>query len=435
MKIRKLLRSGIAAYLGCSCTMTGIKPHPFAGTLPRGSTLDVSGTFSVTPTGDLTLALRDGCVSQGRSRKSMAATERPCDKPVRDAIRVMAVTPWNAELRGTWVDAKHLVFHVDWAKTQLDVLSDEALATAARPWTVSGIEWFPSEGDARHVLELVGAATQTETEVVQGGASPKLDVSSFEVDGGLHAGSSATLVVQMVNHGPGVAYRVVAVTRSSMPALHGRRLEFGSIQPGAQKTRQIELEIPSGVTAPDAMVVLLVSEGNGFAPGNLSRRWPVALAEPELATHCTIPAHPTREPAISAGEHLTVRCVVSNTGAGAANIALEVAVNGSILTRTQAQDVLASSRGVFMAPVVIPRELAVNATVQIAITARETRRGRATQTTLSATVGKPKLCDAGKLTRKQYDTKVAELRTTVASGDMTQAQLDRYDAELILCLQ
>ena len=41
----------------------------------------------------------------------------------------------------------------------------------------------------------------------------------------------------------------------------------------------------------------------------------------------------------------------------------------------------------------------------------------------------------GQLTRAQYRTKLNELRAAVAAGDLTQAQLDRYDAELVTCLK
>ena len=50
-------------------------------------------------------------------------------------------------------------------------------------------------------------------------------------------------------------------------------------------------------------------------------------------------------------------------------------------------------------------------------------------------VRKPRLCEPGQLTRAQYQAKIAELRTAVTAGDITQAQFDRYDAELVACLK
>jgi hypothetical protein len=430
-----LLGLVIAVSSSVACAVTRSGAHPFAGPLPDGTTLDLSGSVDLSLTGELTLTLRDGCLAQHSTADGHKTVNVACAAVERNAIRVIAVPPWQAASQGTWIDARHVVFQIDWAKTHLDVLAADATTVAARPWNISGLTWQPTAADVGQILHLAGKATETEGELVRGGEAPKLEITSFEVPDGLHAGGRATLAVQIANRGPGAAYRVAATTSSSMPALHGKRLEFGAIQPGAEKLRRVAVEVPSGETSPDAMVVLVVSEGNGFAPGTMSRRWPVSIAEPDLAMHCVIPEYPAAQPEIAAGTHVTVRCVVENSGGGAARAVLEVSINGATPTRSSAQDVLPWGRGVFVASIVIPRELAASSTVQLAITARDTRLGRETQTTLNATVGKPKLCDAGKLTRKQYDAKIRELRATVASGDMTQVQLDRYDAELILCLK
>jgi hypothetical protein len=50
-------------------------------------------------------------------------------------------------------------------------------------------------------------------------------------------------------------------------------------------------------------------------------------------------------------------------------------------------------------------------------------------------VRKRNLCTVGQLTRAQYRAKLTKLRAAVAAGELTQAQLDRYDAELVTCLK
>lgn len=44
-------------------------------------------------------------------------------------------------------------------------------------------------------------------------------------------------------------------------------------------------------------------------------------------------------------------------------------------------------------------------------------------------------CVAGKLTRKEYDAKVAKLRNAVTTGALTQDQCDCYGAERVACLK
>ena len=42
---------------------------------------------------------------------------------------------------------------------------------------------------------------------------------------------------------------------------------------------------------------------------------------------------------------------------------------------------------------------------------------------------------AGQLTDAPYRAKLAEMRAAVAAGELAQAQLERYDAELGTCLK
>jgi hypothetical protein len=57
------------------------------------------------------------------------------------------------------------------------------------------------------------------------------------------------------------------------------------------------------------------------------------------------------------------------------------------------------------------------------------------ENTVAGVVRKLRLCEPAKLTRAQDQAKITELRAAVTTGDLTQAQLDRYDAELVACLK
>jgi hypothetical protein len=413
--------------------------RPFVGTLPPSTELDLAGTFKLSPEGELRLALAKPCQWTPRRGDFGTPLEANCDRATLDKIRVIAHTPWEQDIAGTWNGPAYVTFRIDWAATGIDPLVDGAAAAVSRPWQISGTQWIPTADEAAAMLKQIGAATGTETELVRGGAAPSLEVAALEVDGGaLHVGEPNTLVVRIANRGPGTAYRVVATTRSSVEALHGRRLAFGAIKPGADKVRKLQVTLPASETAHDTMLVLALSEGNGAAPRNASRRIPIepSTAAPVLAMRCAIVGHAGPRPDLDAGQSLMLRCLVENTGnVDAKQVGLDAAIGDGAQGRSPPQSVPAAGRATIDMAITVPRGLPINAPVEIAITARDRASSRSARTTVVGVVRKPRLCEPGQLTRAQYQAKITELRAAVTAGDITQAQLDRYDAELVACLK
>ena len=426
-------------FIAAACTPAPAGPS-YAGSLPPGTALDLSGTFKLSPEGELRLALTRPCMMTRVSDNG--PSESNCDRATLNRLPVTARTPWGQDIAGTWNGPAYVSFRIDWdaaAAAGIDPLADDAAATVARPWQVSGTQWTPTAEEAAAILKHIGAAAGVETELVRGGAAPSLEVAAFEVDGGvLHAGEPATLVVRIANRGPGTAYRVVATTRSSIEALHGRRLSFGAIKPGADKVRKLQVTLPASETARDTMLVLALAEDKGAAPRNASRRIPIepSTAAPVLKMRCSIVGHEAARPEIDAGQNLMVRCQVENTGnADAKQVGLDAAIGDGAQGHSVAQPVPAAGRATIDVAITVPRGLPINAPVEIAITARDRASSRSTRATLAGVVRKPRLCEPGQLTRAQYQAKLAELRTAVTAGDITQAQFDRYDAELVACLK
>ena len=147
--------------------------------------------------------------------------------------------------------------------------------------------------------------------------------------------------------------------------------------------------------------------------------------------HCSISGHSGARPDLGAGDTVALHCVVDNTGASVAKVELETAVAGG----SPAQEIAAAGHASFDVPVAIPRELAIDSTIEIAVSALDRKAQRSARTAVTGVIRKLKLCTAGQLTRAQYRAKLAELRAAVAAGDLTQTQLDRYDAELVTCLK
>jgi hypothetical protein len=139
-------------------------------------------------------------------------------------------------------------------------------------------------------------------------------------------------------------------------------------------------------------------------------------------------------PELNAGERVVLRCTVGNAGTAAATVSLEVAIAGVSAHRSLSQGVAVRGLAVFDVPLVVPRDLAIDSDVELTITARDAVFLRTAQANIMGVVRRPRLCVPGQLTLQQYHAKIGELRAAVAADDLTSAQLDRYDAELVACL-
>jgi hypothetical protein len=442
MRATSPLSVALLVFVLAACAHTQhLPPRPFTGALPPNTHVDLAGAFTLSATGDLALALAAPCEMGTRALEG-GSTVVSCDRARLSAIAVVADTPWHQPVRGVWLDPSHLVFRADWKATDLDPIADGVATAAARPWSVSGTTWTPTPAQATQIVQIVGAATDTQPDVAHGGPPPQLEVTSFEIaDGALRAGGQATLVVTIANRGTGPAYRVVASTRSSLASLHDQRLSFGLIRAGGEKTRQIALRVPADEASPDTMLVLVLAEANGAVPRNVSHRVAIVAASAPapaagpIAVHCALPSHGAARPEVSAGDTVSLHCVLDNTSPAPTQIAIDVTVGSGAPVHAPLHAVAAGGHADVDVPVTIPRDAALDATVELAVNAHD-RKGKLTaHTSVISAVRKRRLCAPGELTRDQYRAKMNELRAAVAAGDMTQAQLDRYDAELVTCLK
>jgi hypothetical protein len=186
------------------------------------------------------------------------------------------------------------------------------------------------------------------------------------------------------------------------------------------------------------MLVLAVSEGNGVAQKNVSRRLSIApsTAAPVLGVHCTVGGKDVVRPDLDAGQRFNLRCIVENTGdAVAKQVELEVSVASRAPARSPPQAIAVAGHLGFDVPIIVPRELPIDAPVEISIVARDRQSSRTARTTVVGVVRKPKLCVPGQLTHAQYQAKVAELRAALVNKYLMQDEFDRYDSELVACLK
>jgi hypothetical protein len=432
-----ILVATAAVVLAAGCEPIG--PAAPRARAPKGTRVELAGTFTFTPEGALVLTLAEPCTKtqSGVYSQQVLTPDAECDRSTLAKVALTAMTPWGGSVNGVWLDARRVEFRPAWGQTGIDPLADSTPYLITGAWTIGPLRWMPSLGDAQRMLGLIGDATDTQPELVRGGAPPSLEVSAIDVGGGaLEAGGQRTVTVKVSNRGEGAAYRVVVTTRSSVAALHDQRLSYGRIAPGASKSRQLVVRLPMTESASDAMLVLVVGEGNGFAPHNVSRRVPIHVASaPVLTVRCAVVDRDPARPQLDAGETVDLRCTVSNTGSVAGQVRVQLTVAGAAQAGSNAKDLAGGASTVFDLPITIPRDLPLDAPVEIAVTAIEARYQRNAATTLTGVIHMPKLCTAGQLTRAQYDARIRELRAAVAAGDLTQAELDRYEAELVGCLQ
>jgi hypothetical protein len=228
----------------------------------------------------------------------------------------------------------------------------------------------------------------------------------------------------------------VATTHSSIPSLDGRQLSFGLIKPGYAKVRNVRVTIPASETAPDTMLVLALREGNGFAPNEVSRRFKIARDQmaSTLDVQCSITGREGEHPELNAGERVVLHCAVGNAEVMPTRVEL-VTVRAGVAVRSPEREVKAQGNVAFDVPIVVPSDLAIDSTMEIAVTAKDVISSDTAQTKVVGVVRKPGPCVAGRLTRDQYREKITELRAAVADGAITAEQFDRYDASLVACLQ
>lgn len=392
-------------------------PGPVAAPTPDdGPRVEFVGAVAIDPTGRISLTLTQPCRT--------GAPPVACGRATTDAIPVVAISPWGYRARGTWVDARRVVFAVPWAE-----LAHVTAATARRPWAIGSVQWTPDPAQAEQIVQLVEDAVHR---------LPSLEVTALDVEGGaLQAGGERALAVTVRNTGAGTAYEVVATTRSSIASLHGLSLAFGTIAPGAAVSRRVRATIPTSERASDTMLVLALSGSNGVAPTSVSRRIAVRPIVPVLATRCGIVDHPGAPPEIEAGETIVVRCAVDNPGQVAAQVEQRATIAGGAPSPWQARDVPPRARVEIDLSLTIPRDLPIDAPVALVVEARDPsfHPTPTTIATIAGVVRAARLCHPGQLTRAQYNAKITELRAAAAAGDLTQDELDRYDAALVGCLR
>ena len=171
-------------------------------------------------------------------------------------------TPWGTSSTAKPAFDGATVFAVDWTVERAGALPREQLATGWKvtaPATNSAATWKPSDKDLTQIAQLIAQARER----VVVGATPAQLVPALDAAKAIEIGGGGQLVVTVRNTGGSTATSVTAKTRSSIAALHGLTLSFGTIQPGATATRTADVKVGADVVDDSATVLLVVTDGAG----------------------------------------------------------------------------------------------------------------------------------------------------------------------------
>jgi len=339
-----------------------------------------------------------------------------------------------------------VTFHIDWSKLGVDPLAAGTPARLAQPWLImtpdasEPRQWLPQREDVDAMVALIGEATDTQVDVADVSAPPKIEVVEFGVEGELRNGMAGELVLtaRNVGGGGGDAYRLTATTRSNIKALHGLQFSFGHLAPGTSKTRRVHVDLPRGNDEERAVVVLIFSEAHRFTPDAFTGRFTVGRAVDlaRLAMTCKLEGDSSQHPMVDAGTTVRVSCDVRNDGGATKGVRVRAALGRSPAKVTSAPFDLGIGRAHTVSLAIeLPKDAAIDSELVVSFEAFGGKDCVPTSAQLTLAVARPRICPNGPLTREDYAKRIAELQRKLDAGLITTAEFDKYEAELTACLE
>jgi hypothetical protein len=384
----------------------------------------------------LTRELRAGCETPPtiRKREEIGCPRELDFKSVQVSIR----SPWG-HVYSAMSDANGVVeIPVDWAGTEVDPLVAGAAEQLATGWLVYSDEAraIPLKIEPGDVERMLSAIVATDPRYQVGAANEKASLSAELGDRPpLVLGRTQAISLAVTNSGPQPAYRVIAKLRSSVDALHGHQLSFGRIDPGTTKVKRSAIALPSKLDERSALVVADISYFNGerFEAKKKFDIVPEAMRVESprgLAADCKLA---TAE--VAPGERVRINCELRNLGNEPANeLAIAVMVRG-VVSMNLTQKVLKGAESVKLELVGLT-SASEQQGAEVPVVVRATALGLPpVEQTLTVRIASFATRCQTRLTRDEYKVKRKRLQAALDSGALTQQEFDKYDADLVGCLQ
>lgn len=356
-----------------------------------------------------------------------------CPKDV-DVNEVSVRAPWG-QVYPAKVVSGVLAAPIDWKAVTVDPFDEQSSSVLRAAWVAHSEDGLvdasiePTEGEIHALRELLGVSMEDEPPSGTAGERTQL-VAAFATEADADGGNRVSLVV--TNKGTAPAYKVIAQLRSSSTALHGIQLWFGRIDKGETKTRTKDIDVGDGDER-NPTVVAAVTAANA-APTSAKTRIRLATAKPrvELQLACVLV---DREPA--PGQRVRVQCEAINAGERAARgVNYQLAIDESASITVPGPAVLgARARAKFELLPTLPSSAKLGSSLQITITMSAPDMAPVTQRVAVEVVEFHGMCKQGKLTRDEYRKKRKRLESALAAGALSQDEFDKYDSELVSCIE
>jgi hypothetical protein len=358
----------------------------------------------------------------------------PKDLEVKD---VSVRAPWGQVFPAA-VSAGVVTAKVDWAGAGIDPADAQATKLLAAAWTIHSDDGLvdasfdPAEADVTAEIAAINHANGDdggEAAASEHAALTAAFVSEPGADGVNRVGLSVT------NRGPDPAYKVVAHLRSSSTTLHGLELAFGRIASGETKTKAKDISLTGDPDEPNPTVVAAITAANAppaSATGRVHLQSARRASPPALALACTLV---DKEPA--PGQRVRVQCESSNTGdTPVRGVAYQIALDKAAAKPVGGPPELAGHAHVaFELVPTLPANAKLGSTLAIVITMTAPSAAPVQQKLSVEVVEFHGMCRQGKLTRDGYRAKRKRLETALAAGALSQDEFDKYDSELVSCIE
>ncbi|HWU90902.1 MAG TPA: hypothetical protein VN253_26735 [Kofleriaceae bacterium] len=376
-------------------------------------------------------------------KKPPTVTRAELDCPKELEFRNVLVSlraPWGAIYSATSDERSTVDIAIDWAKSGIDPLSDGAATQLSSSWLVTTREGLSLElrvtpQDVEAMRTAIGEATDTQYAAGAIGERAVLKAELVESEP-MTIGGAGTIGVSITNSGPQPAYRVIAKLKSGVEALDGIQLSFGRIDPGKTKVRTRRIPLPPALDDRAPIVLANISYANGEEL-SVKRRFNIgaevagAVQQQGLGLNCK-----SVSSEVSPGERVRVQCELRNKSrAPASELKVVVAVGGA-LKPNLAPKKLAAGEAVTLEFVGdVPGGAKQGADLPVRVTVSGVDVPPVTQSLAIRVASLAVKCKIEKLTREQYRAKRKRLQAAFDAGALTQKELDKYDAELVSCLQ
>lgn len=355
-------------------------------------------------------------------------------------VLVSLRAPWGAVYSATSDERGVVDMPVDWAKSGIDPLAEGAAAQLAANWLVTtreglSLELKVSSQDVEAMRAAIGEATDTQSAAGTSGERAALKAELVESEP-MVMGRAGTIGVSITNSGPQPAYRVIAKLKSGVEALDGIQLSFGRIDPGKTKVRARRIPLPAALDDRAPIVLANVSYANG-EDFSVKRRFTIGAEQAgvEQQLGLGVDCKPAAGE-ISPGERVRIQCELRNKSKSPANELRVVVAVGGAPTPNLGPKKLAAGESVtldFVGVAPVTAKQGTELPVKVTVTGADVP---AVTQSLSVRIASLAVkCKTEKLTREQYRAKRKRLQAAFDAGALTQKELDKYDAELVSCLQ